>query len=113
MNIVKIIDLIDVLIEYFAKKHNKSIESVRINEIGILTGEKLYEELFSIEEAERTYEINDMYIIIPQLPEVSLDIDINAYPNSKKFDLTKPFNSKGGPFLIKEEIKKFLTEKKI
>jgi FlaA1/EpsC-like NDP-sugar epimerase len=113
MNIVKIIDLIDVLIDYFAKKHNKTIESVRINEIGMLTGEKLYEELFSIEEAERTYEINDMYIIIPQLPEVSLNIDINAYPNSKKFDFTKPFNSKGGPFLIKEEIKNFLTEKKI
>ena len=113
MNIVKIIDLIDVLIEYFAKKHNKSIESVRINEIGMLTGEKLYEELFSIEEAERTYEISDMYIVIPQLPEVSLDIDMNAYPNSKKFDLTKPFNSKGGPFLIKEEIKNFLTENKI
>ncbi len=113
MNIVKIIDLIDVLIENFAKKYKKNIESVRINKIGILTGEKLYEELFSIEEAERTYEINDIYIIIPQLPEVSLNIDIDAYPNSKKFDISKPFNSKGGPFLIKEEIKKFLTEKKV
>lgn len=113
MNVVKIIDLMGVLIEYFAKKHNKTVESVKINEIGMLAGEKLYEELFSIEEATRTYEINDMYIIIPQLPEVSLNININAYPNSKKFDFTKPFNSKEGPFLIKEEIKKFLTEKKI
>lgn len=110
MNVVKINDLLGVLIEYFAKKHNKDVESVKINEIGMLAGEKLYEELFSIEEAERTYEMNDMYIIIPQLPEVSLNIDLNAYPNSKKFDLTKSFNSKEGPFLSKDEIIEFLIK---
>lgn len=113
MNAVKIVDLIEVLIEHFAKKHNKTFESIKLNEIGMFAGEKLYEELFSIEEAERTYEIENMCVIIPQLPEVSMDIDIIKYPKSKKFDISKPFNSKDGPFLSKGEIKKFLTEKKI
>ena len=113
MNAVKIVDLIEVLIEYFAKKHDKTLESIKINEIGMFAGEKLYEELFSIEEAERTNEMENMYIVKPQLPEVSMDIDITKYPKSKKFDVSKPFNSKDGPFLSKGEIKKFLTEKKI
>ena len=113
MNAVKIVDLIEVLIEYFAEKHNKTFESIKLNEIGMFAGEKLYEELFSIEEAERTYEMENMYIITPQLPEVSMNIDITKYPKSKKFDGSKPFNSKDGPFLSKGEIKKFLTEKKI
>ena len=113
MNTVRIVDLIEVLIEYFAKKHNKTIESIKLNEIGMFAGEKLYEELFSTEEAERTYETDGMYIIIPQLPEVSASIDINGYPKSEKFDVTKPFNSKEGPYLSKKEIKIFLTQKKI
>ncbi|KKN46128.1 hypothetical protein LCGC14_0675990 [marine sediment metagenome] len=113
MKVVKIVDFIEILIEHFAKKHNKTFESIKVNEIGMFAGEKLYEELFSIEEANRTYDINDMYVIIPQLPEVSMDIDITNYPKSKKFDVSNPFNSEDSHFLSKGEIKKFLTEKKI
>jgi len=113
MEAIKIKDLIEVLIEHFAKKYQKTVETIQINEIGMFSGEKLYEELFSIEESERTYEMENMYVISPQLPEVSMNIDINKYPKSKKFDVSKPFNSKDGPFLSKGEIKNFLTEKKI
>lgn len=110
MHAIKIIDLIEVLIEYFAKKHNRNIEKIIINEVGIFVGEKLYEELFSIEESERTYEINGMYLIFPQLTEVFSKIDMDKFPNSKKFDSTKPFNSKFGPFLSKKDIKELLIK---
>jgi len=110
MHAIKIIDLIEVLIEYFAKKHNKNIEKIIINEVGMFVGEKLYEELFSIEESERTYEINGMYLIFPQLTEVFSKIDMDKFPNSKKFDITKPFNSKFGPFLSKKDIKELLIK---
>ena len=56
MDAVKIIDLIEVLINNFAEKYNRPVEKIQINEIGMFAGEKLYEELFSIEESERTYE---------------------------------------------------------
>ena len=36
-------------------------------EIGLLAGEKKYEELFSLEESERIYEMGDMYMILPQI----------------------------------------------
>ena len=116
MDVVKIIDMIQVLIDYFAKKHNKESDKIKIEEIGMFVGEKLYEELFSVEESERTHEIKDMYIIFPQLTElseVSRVIDMSKYPDIKKFDVSQPFDSRNGPFLSKEEIKAFLQEKKI
>lgn len=113
MEVIKIKEMIEVLIKHFAKKYQKAVGTIQINEIGMFSGEKLYEELFSVEESERTYEMEKMYVINPQLPEVSMNIDISKYPKSKKFDVSKPFNSMDGPFLSKGEIKNFLTEKKI
>ncbi len=113
MNVVYIPDLFEILIRYFAKKHNKPFDEIQIQEIGMFAGEKLYEELFSIEESERTYEMDNMYIISPQLSEVSTKIDLGKFPNIKKFDIKKPFNSKDGPFLSKDEIMKFLKDNKI
>jgi len=113
MQTVRIIDLIQVLINNFAKKNNKVVEEVKIKEIGMFVGEKLYEELFSIEESERTYELNNLYIIFPQITEVYQEINLDLYPNIKRFDPTKPFNSKDSPFLSKKEIKNFLIKNKI
>ncbi len=41
MQTVRIIDLIQALINDFAKKHNKVVEEVKIKEIGVFAGEKL------------------------------------------------------------------------
>ena len=110
MPTIKVIDLIEVLVEFFAEKHNKIKEKIVIDEVGMFVGEKLYEELFSIEESERTYEMEGMYLIFPQLTEVSKKIDIDKIPNLKKFDVTTPFNSKFGPFLSKKDIKELLIK---
>ncbi|MFX1256282.1 MAG: polysaccharide biosynthesis protein [Promethearchaeota archaeon] len=110
MDAIKIIDLIEVMIEYYAEIYKKKSDRIQIREIGLFAGEKLYEELFSIEESQRTYEIDDMYIILPQITEVSTAIDINKYPNIKKFDFKDPFNSKDSPLLSKEEIKELLDK---
>jgi len=108
MDGIRIVDLIEVLIEHFAKKHNKVIEKIKIEEIGMFAGEKIFEELFSVEESKRTHEMDDMYVIIPQMTEVSTKIDLNKYPNITKFDCSKPFNTRKGPFLSKDELKDFL-----
>ncbi len=113
MNTIKVVDLIEVLIDYFAEKYNKRAEMIQIKEIGMFAGEKLYEELFSIEESERTYVIDDMYVIFPQLTEVSTKIEINEYRGIRKFDGSMPINSNRGPFLSKKEIKQFLIKNNI
>lgn len=113
MKAIRIVDLFDVLIENFSQKYNKNPEKVQIKEIGMFAGEKIYEELFSIEESERTYEINSMYIILPQITEISTKIDMSKYPGVKQFDKNKPFNSKDGPLLSKKQIKDFLIKNKV
>lgn len=110
---IKIIDLIDILIEEFSKKHKKKSDKVKIEEVGMFVGEKLFEELFSIEESKRTVEIDNMYVIIPQLNELFKKIDVSKYPNHTKFDNNNPFNSKESKILTKVEIKRFLLEKEI
>jgi FlaA1/EpsC-like NDP-sugar epimerase len=109
MDSIKIIDLIEVLIEFFANKYDKKVDSININEIGMFAGEKLYEELFSVEEAERTYEMEDLYVITPQIREVISKIDLKKYANLHKFDISQPFNSKSVQCLSKEQIKEFLV----
>ena len=113
MDALKIIDLIEILVDLFAKKYNKRVEKIQIREIGMFAGEKLYEELFSIEESERTYELDDLYVIFPQLTEVTRKIDPSKYPNIRKFDKTKSFNSRTSPILSKQEIMDFLIKIKI
>ena len=113
MDAIRIIDVINVLIENFAQKYKKNVETIQIREVGIFAGEKLYEELFTIEESDRTYEIGDLYVIIPKIIKDLYILDINGYPTLKKFDNSKPFNSKEGPFLSKEEIREFLIKNKL
>ena len=113
MSAIKIKDLIEVLIDNYAKLHNKDVEDIHIKEIGMFVGEKKYEELFSIEESDRTYELNELFVIFPQITAESTEIDKSKYPNLIKFDKTKSFNSKDGPFLSKKKIKDFLETNKI
>ena len=113
MDSIKIVDLLDVLINHFTKKYNKSSEKIQIKEIGLFSGEKMYEELFSIEESYRTFEIEDIFIIFPQITELFENIDLSKYKDIKKFDIKKAFNSKDAQFLSKEEILDFLTDSNV
>ena len=54
-----------------------------------------------------------MYIIAPQLLEVSRNLNLKGHPNIYKFDVNKSFNSKNGPFLAKKEIMDFLINRKL
>ena len=50
-----------------------------------------------------------MYIVFPQITEVSRKIYFTSYPNIKKFEKNEPFNSKEGPFLSKEELTELIN----
>lgn len=60
MPVVRVIDLASVLAEAFRVP-------IRYEVVGPRPGEKMYEELYTEEEARRTYRIADLFIITPQL----------------------------------------------
>lgn len=76
MPVVTTIDLIEVLIENLGPRYGR--KNIEIEEVGIKPGEKSYEELITEEEATRTLETEDAYIILPQIKRV-LDIDYSKY----------------------------------
>lgn len=68
MPVIKLSDLAEVLIEEVTSRYNIH-EKVRIREIGLRPGEKMYEELMSEDEAQYALESERMFIIPSQFTE--------------------------------------------
>ncbi len=64
MDGLRIIDLAQAMIEEFAPAHGFKPESIKIQEIGVRPGEKMYEELMTEDEASRSFESKDLYVIL-------------------------------------------------
>ncbi|NHN33884.1 polysaccharide biosynthesis protein [Paenibacillus agricola] len=63
MPVIKLKDLADVIIKEMAEKHQIPFNDVTIKEIGLRPGEKMFEELMTIEEANNAIELPDMFVI--------------------------------------------------
>lgn len=105
MDSLKIRDLADAMIAGMDKK------GVKIQNIGVKAGEKLYEELMTPEESTRALETDDMFIILPQLKEL-VDGKNSGYPNAKKTS-AKAYSVKDTKLLTKQEIKNLLNKENL
>jgi FlaA1/EpsC-like NDP-sugar epimerase len=65
MDGLRIIDLAKAMIEEFAPTYGFKPEIIKIQEIGVRPGEKMYEELMTEDEASRSFESEDLYAILP------------------------------------------------
>ena len=63
--VLKLIDLAEVTIQKVCEKEKIDPKSIKIKNIGLRPGEKLYEELMSEDEADKALDIDDMYVIKP------------------------------------------------
>ncbi|PWB52446.1 MAG: hypothetical protein C3F06_07775 [Candidatus Methanoperedenaceae archaeon] len=106
MPVVNILDLAEVLIEGLAPKYGHRVEDIRINTIGTKPGEKMYEELMTEDEAARSLEREDMFIIPPEMREELPDWDESKY-NATSIK-SKDFISKDVLPITKEQIKSIL-----
>ncbi|XQY91547.1 UDP-N-acetylglucosamine 4,6-dehydratase family protein [Metabacillus sp. HB246100] len=103
MPVLKIKELAETLSEDYLKKYPNG-KKVDINEIGIRPGEKLYEELMTIEESERAYENEKMFVILSHLQEELVS------PIGFKKAVRKAYSSHDADMLSKEEILSLLKE---
>jgi len=61
----KIIDLANVMREYYAPKLGKNPDDIRIEIIGKRDGEKVYEELMTEDEGQFAFENENMFLVLP------------------------------------------------
>ncbi|MBU1179910.1 polysaccharide biosynthesis protein [Patescibacteria group bacterium] len=66
------------LAEVFVRKYGK--EGARIKIIGRRAGEKKHEELLNSIEAEKAYETDDMFIVMPTHPEFIKQLEVVSFP---------------------------------
>jgi UDP-N-acetylglucosamine 4,6-dehydratase len=58
-------DLVAVILDGIAPRLNIAKESVELNVIGLVPGEKLHEDLINDAESSRICELDDMYVVLP------------------------------------------------
>ena len=111
MPTVNILDLAEVLIEELAPKYNHNPDDIAIDIIGPKPGEKMYEELMTEDEANRSLERDDMYIILPVIREGLPDFDESMYDASSVH--SNDYISKFAIPISKKEIKAILLKDNI
>lgn len=97
MPVVRLADLVEVVVELTCAKYQLDPERVRLKEIGLRPGEKMYEELMTVEEATVAYELEQMYAVTnpfnaekyareyQQIPKVK----VQSYTSEEQLPITK------------------------
>ncbi len=106
MLVTRPIDLANTMIEEMGG--NK----IELKTIGAKPGEKMYEELMTAEEAKRALETKDMFIILPEIDEVLLEVDRSYYPTMKEAE-QKNYSSANIIPISKEELKNLLKKENL
>ncbi|MCD4760239.1 polysaccharide biosynthesis protein [archaeon] len=109
MPVFKLDDLIKTLIEELSPKYGIEPKNVKIKEIGLRAGEKMYEDLMTEEEARSTIETEHYLIIQPEINISHFKKQKNKYKKTQK----KRYSSKQSKILSKEELKEILYKAKI
>ena len=106
MPTVNISDLAEVLIEGMAPKYGCSSEDIGTKIIGTIPGEKMYEELMTEDEAARSLEREDMFIITPEIKDEISGFDEAVYEATPIW--SKDYVSKDAVPITKDEIRSIL-----
>jgi FlaA1/EpsC-like NDP-sugar epimerase len=70
MNSVQVIDLLRAMVKLGALKMGYDMKDINIHVVGARPGDKFHEELITVDEAQRTLELDDLFIVCPTVPEL-------------------------------------------
>lgn len=108
MPALRVIDLAKVMIEELSPKLERDKDAIEIKIVGRKPGEKLFEELLTEDEARRSLETEDMFILLPEIKGY-FEIDETKYSGTKKARLSH-YRSKDARILTEQEIRELLHE---
>lgn len=109
MPVIRIVDLAEVMIQELAPRYNYRPEDISIDIIGAKPGEKMYEELMSLEETRRAIELERYFAVPPAFRSLYKNIEYN-YPDVVSRRVENPYNSSNEEPLAKEELMRFLYD---
>lgn len=107
MKVLKICDLAEVMISLLAPLYGYAREKIEIEIIGARTGEKLYEELMNEEETRRSFDSEELFIVLPAFRNIYKDIDY-TYKGLQLKPVRVTYNSANIEPVTKDEIAAFL-----
>jgi len=106
---VRIQDLAEVMIYNMAPVFGYRPEDIQVKVIGVMPGEKMYEELLSGEEIRRTWELKNYFVVLPAFTTLYGNIKYK-YTDVISKDVTNPYQSRSAKPLSKENLTKFLFQ---
>ncbi len=112
MPTVEIKTLAEAIIELIAPEYGYIPSEIEIKIVGSKPGEKLYEELLCSEEAYRTVELPEYYVVTPALKSKYENSEY-TYPCMLSCEKLNRLSSHLEPKLNKEEIKQYLVKNRI
>lgn len=96
-------DLVEVVVDRMAPRLKIPREDIMVNITGLETGEKLHEDLINNTDSSRLYEVDDMYVVLPDNEAYA------QYPAMRKVSLSR-YTSSDTELISKEEIEEVVVE---
>lgn len=112
MPVVRIPDLAEVMIKLLAPKYGHDPKGIKMVEMGMKAGEKLYEELMTDQEVPRSIELNSMFAVTPAFKALFRSI-IHEYPDTISSTIEKSYISENESPLTVSEIEKYLIDNRV
>ena len=108
MPVLRIVDLAEVMVEELASDYGYRPSDIVIETIGPRPGEKMYEELMSEEEIQRSIELPKYFVVRPAILPSFRNIDY-VYPQMNLAGPPdRPYNSKTANSMSKDELRGYL-----
>ncbi|MDD5450339.1 MAG: polysaccharide biosynthesis protein [Desulfovibrionales bacterium] len=107
MPVIRIKDLAEVMIQELAPVYGHEPASVEILNIGAKPGEKMYEELLSLEETRRAIELPLYFAVLPAFRGIYRNINY-SYPVIVSTEVRNPYISANETPLSPDELRNFL-----
>lgn len=112
MPVIRIKDLAGIMIQELAPRYGYQPEEIGIEVVGTKPGEKMYEELLSLEEMRRTWELPRYFVVLPAFRRLYRRIEYNFTEVISK-EIAQPYNSSNEAALSKKDLMLFLREHKL
>jgi FlaA1/EpsC-like NDP-sugar epimerase len=107
MPVIRIKDLAEVMVQELSSVYGHDPDKIAVTNIGTKPGEKMYEELMSLEETRRAVELPRYFAVLPAFRGIYRDIDY-TYPEVVSTKVTNPYVSADESLLSQDELRTFL-----